>query len=355
MEDLKTLIEENKALKEEINLINQARIELANISLLMHFITEFALNTNKTNMNDFIMEAKERLQYLLNNIGIAFFLLYVYKKNTNNIELVCTNLSIPSYQILTIPYDKTIVEKLNTDKIATTVSFPTFPFSNLLKKYINTENNYEYYCVPLTFAQDFLGFLLLGKNIEHRINNLIFEDVLGQLKALLESSIKNIQLYEELNEKARYDELTHLYNRASFTEFLEKEIKRGARYGHLFCLAIIDLDDLKKLNDSYGHLYGDTVLKEFANILKTCFRQTDIVARYGGDEFVVLFIETTLSGASVAIERLYQLLNAKNFPSSCSIGLTEFKKDDTLNSIIDRADKALYIAKQSGKRHLEVL
>jgi diguanylate cyclase (GGDEF)-like protein len=184
---------------------------------------------------------------------------------------------------------------------------------------------------------------------------LTFEDVLGHVKAILESSIKNIQLYDELTTKARYDALTQLYNRSAFGEFLEKEIKRVERYKHKFCLAMIDLDDLKKINDLNGHLYGDMVLKSFAEMLKAGFRQTDIVGRYGGDEFIILFVETDLQGATIAIERLYQLLNAKNFPSSCSIGLTEFKKGDTAEELIKRADTALYNAKQSGKKHLEVI
>ncbi len=355
MQDFQIILEENKALKEEINLITQARNELANISILMHFITEFSLNINRTNMNDLVLNIKERLQFLLNNIGITFFLLYVRKKSIDNIELVCTNLPVPSYQVFAIPYDNLIVEKLSANKIASKISFTVFPLYGLLRKYIDDEESYEYYSVPLRFGEEFLGFLLLGKIKVQKINNLTFEDVIGQIKSILESAIKNIQLYEEITEKARFDELTHLYNRASFLEYLEKEISRSVRYKHLFCFAIIDLDDLKKLNDSYGHLYGDTVLKEFANLLKTSFRQTDIIGRYGGDEFVVLFIETTIHGATTAIERLYYLLNAKNFPSSCSIGLTEFKEGDTINGVIDRADKALYIAKQNGKRHLEVL
>lgn len=355
MADLKQLEEENRLLKEEINLLNQARSELANISLLMHFISDFALTVNKTNMNEFITSSKERLQFLLSNIGISFFMLYVHRKTNNHLELVLTDLNIPSYQIFTIPDTTFMLQQTNNSSVTSSVSITSFPLSDSLKKYIDNIENYEYFIVNLVFGEETIGFLLLGKSKDVKTNNLTFEDVVRQIKVILESSIKNIQLYEELTEKARFDQLTQLYNRTSFLEYLEKEIKRGERYHHLFCLAMIDLDDLKKLNDGYGHLYGDMILKEFGNLLKRGFRQTDIIGRYGGDEFVILFIETDLQGATIAIERLYQLTNAKNFPSSFSVGLTEFKKGDTPNSIIDRADKALYASKLSGKKHLEVL
>lgn len=355
MIDLKQLEEENRLLREEINLINQARSELANVSLLMHFITEFALSVNKTTMNDIVMSSKERLQFLLNNIGISFFMLYVYRKAHNHLELILTNLNIPSYQIFTMPYIFPLPAQEDNNSVAIRISIDSFPLSNSLKKYIDNPENYQYFIVKLIFGNETIGLLLLAKSKNDKTNNLTFEDVVGQIKVILESAIKNVQLYEELTEKARYDELTKLYNRASFLEYLEKEIKRERRYHHPFCLAMADLDDLKKLNDSYGHLYGDTILKEFADLLKNSFRQTDIIGRYGGDEFVILFIETELQGASIAVERLYQLINVKNFPSSFSIGLTEFKKGDTTNSIIDRADKALYASKTSGKKHLEIL
>lgn len=355
MVDLKQLEEENRLLKEEINLINQARAELANISLLMHFITDFALNVNKTTMNDFVASSKDRLQFLFNSIGISFFMLYVHRRRNGHLELTITNLNIPSYQIFSIPDISFLPCQPSTNSIATKIDIDSFPLAKSLKKYIDNPDNYHYFAVNLKVGDDPVGLLLLGKTKESIINNLTFEDVVGQIKVILEGAIKNIQLYEELTEKARFDQLTQLYNRASFLEYLEKEIKRVSRYHHPFCLAIVDLDDLKKLNDTYGHLYGDTVLKEFAGLLKNSFRQTDVIGRYGGDEFVILFVETDLNGATIAIERLYQLMNAKNFPSTMSVGLTEFKKDDTVNSIIDRADKALYTAKVSGKKHLEVL
>lgn len=355
MVDLAQLEEENRLLKEEINLINQARSELANVSLLMHFISDFALSVNKTSMNEFVISSKERLQFLLSNIGISFFMLYVHRKANSHLELVLTNLNVPSYQIFTIPDTNFVSQQPNGNNVTSSISIDSFPLSGSLKKYIDNIENYEYFTVNLVFGQENIGFLLLGKSKAVKTNKLTFEDVTGQVKVILESSIKNIQLYEELTEKARYDQLTQLYNRASFLEYLEKEIKRGARYHHPFCLAIADLDDLKKLNDSYGHLYGDMILKGFADLLKHSFRQTDIIGRYGGDEFVVLFIETDLRGATIATERLYQLINVKNFPSSFSIGLTEFRKGDTINGIIDRADKALYTSKLSGKKHVEVL
>ncbi len=161
----------------------------------------------------------------------------------------------------------------------------------------------------------------------------------------------------EFEKRAFYDELTKIFNRSKFNEMLEYEIERKNRYGYDLSLIIFDIDNFKQINDTYGHLKGDQVLKEVSSIVKNSVRSTDLVARWGGEEFAVLLNSCSLENAvKVAenirknIEKFFQL---KELPITCSFGVAEFKEYDTKESFIHEADKALYKAKNRGKNRVE--
>lgn len=163
----------------------------------------------------------------------------------------------------------------------------------------------------------------------------------------------------KLEEIASLDFLTQIYNRQKFESFLEYEIKKQTRYKDgVFSLFIIDLDLFKDINDNYGHLKGDHILQEIAKILKLCSRDTDIVARWGGEEFVILLPHTDLNDAILVAEKLRSTIENHDFGSfiniTCSIGISHSHNHDTKDTIFKRADKALYKAKELGRNRVEI-
>jgi len=159
----------------------------------------------------------------------------------------------------------------------------------------------------------------------------------------------------ELQYKATHDNLTKLFNRHKLNDELEKEITRENRYVHGLSLLMLDIDDFKKINDTYGHDLGDIVLQEISKILLDSIRSTDYAARWGGEEFMVLLPETTLDEASVIAEVIRKNIEKyKNKtldkPTTVSIGVTQFKvNEDTFDTFVKNVDLAMYEAKQTGK------
>ncbi len=159
------------------------------------------------------------------------------------------------------------------------------------------------------------------------------------------------------------DELTGLPNRRAFMRRLDDELGRAQRYNFNLALAMVDLDYFKQINDKYGHPVGDRVLKCYASKLFTVFRQHDLVCRYGGEEFAVLFPNTSEEGALAAMEKVRDKAKQSFIEDghiqvkvpSFSAGLTLFDTDDTATTMIQRADEALYRAKSSGRNRIEVV
>ncbi len=152
---------------------------------------------------------------------------------------------------------------------------------------------------------------------------------------------------------AMKDRLTGTWNRVRLEEEVQKEIDRSERYGHPASLIMLDLDFFKQINDQFGHRVGDLILKEFCLVVKRCIRTTDILARWGGEEFVVLLPNSGFSQARRLSERIRAAIEKHHFHQgvkiTTSIGLSTCQPEDTLDSWLERADKALYRAKSAGR------
>ncbi len=161
----------------------------------------------------------------------------------------------------------------------------------------------------------------------------------------------------ELEVMAKTDKLTGVSNRAKFDEIISYTIEYIKRYQSTASLILIDIDFFKNINDVYGHLTGDKVLKEIAQTLNTSIRNVDTLARWGGEEFIILLSQTTLAAAQKLAERIRERIYEHDFEIdhrvSISLGVTEYIDGDTVDTWIQRADDALYLAKRHGRNRVE--
>ncbi len=174
------------------------------------------------------------------------------------------------------------------------------------------------------------------------------------------SDITKLKAQQIISEQKAYiDGLTGIYNRNKFDEVLDEEILSVKRYKHKFSMALIDIDKFKDFNDTYGHLIGDEVLIMLAQSLKENLRETDLLVRWGGEEFIILFKETSVEDARIVSQKLKDKIENLQHPMAgnitISFGLTQYKDEENVKSIFERCDKALYLAKENGRNRIEVL
>ena len=171
------------------------------------------------------------------------------------------------------------------------------------------------------------------------------------------SKRKQFIVNRELLTLSTTDPLTGIYNRAKLDEELDKWINYSNRYAYPLSLIIFDIDDFKKVNDSKGHLAGDEVLKNIVATIKDCIRNTDVFARWGGEEFTILLPNTDIEQAGKMAERMRRCISEKQMHESvknisCSFGIATFEKDDSPQSLFQKADALLLQAKAGGKNRI---
>ena len=185
----------------------------------------------------------------------------------------------------------------------------------------------------------------------------VFEVVRRELAA----PVRALLLSERAQQLARTDMLTTLWNRRQGLEFLEQSFSAYKRYGHALSLVMLDIDHFKKVNDTFGHHCGDQAIQHVANVLRTTCRKADAVARWGGEEFLLILPSTGSAGARVAAERIRQRLNAtsvkfdsgEEHPITVSAGVAQCD-DNGYEAALSRADQALYVAKDRGRNRVEL-
>jgi two-component system, cell cycle response regulator len=176
------------------------------------------------------------------------------------------------------------------------------------------------------------------------------------------TALQSARQYEEIRRLTFIDGLTAAYNHRFFQEALAKEVHRSARTGREFALAMLDIDNFKRINDTFGHPVGDEILKGLVDEMMTNARDTDVVARYGGEEFAIIFADTPALSARDAANRMRELVAkrevaisaiARTLRVTMSIGVAVYPHDgDTTTDLVARADAALYFAKKNGKNQV---
>ena len=180
---------------------------------------------------------------------------------------------------------------------------------------------------------------------------------MGALRDRLRSQKAELQrALERIGELALRDELTGLYNRRHMTTLLGAERARQRRDGSPLAIALLDIDHFKNINDSHGHQAGDQVLKVFADVSRSTLRTTDVLARWGGEEFLLMLPGATLAQGQQSIERLREAVRERSFDAlapglrvTFSAGLSVPQEDDSVEACVERADQAMYRAKTQGR------
>jgi diguanylate cyclase (GGDEF)-like protein len=221
------------------------------------------------------------------------------------------------------------------------------PYEGIVKSFLS---------VPLVVSRETIGVINLCHSEEEAFDK-------GDLRLLAlianqaSGAIQRLLLFDRIREMAITDDLTALYNRRHFQEALDREIERSRRYGTPFSLVFLDVDEFKRYNDAHGHPAGDQALKELAQILRGWARSTDLLARFGGEEFVILLPCTERGQAAVAAERLRRKIEAHAFPRrkrlTVSVGVAAFPADgERGEELLALVDQALYRAKQAGRNRI---
>ncbi len=232
---------------------------------------------------------------------------------------------------------------------------------NVHRSFVKNYTSGRCVVAPLVCHGRVVGVLNLADKLDGE--DFSDEDVvaLELFRQLIGAAIGNLKLFEKTQRQAQTDGLTGMLNHMTFYEILEAELKRSQRYGGQLSIIMADVDNLKPINDKFGHKAGDLTIRQVSRKIKACIRQIDIAARYGGDEFSIILPNTSIEDATVVAERMVKMVadtpmmwEENEISLSISVGVGQYNADTFTGDIAKATDKALYAAKQAGKNTVKV-
>ncbi|MBI5510824.1 MAG: diguanylate cyclase [Deltaproteobacteria bacterium] len=322
---------------------------------------EFMLRVLKTEYN--VVTAADGLQGLI-------------QLQTHNVDLIITDQRMPNMQGVEF-----LTRARDTNPDIVRIVLTGYPDVTDLIEAVNRGEIYRYLTKPIspqdlkltvrqgleraTLARDRARLVVELQNKNTRLEqvlgelrdlNVHLEEVVEQRTQELSTANSELQLaLDQVSQLARTDPLTGLFNRRYFKEQLEREIARALRYARPTALVLFDLDHFKDVNDRHGHVIGDRVLVRFAEILRSTTRKPEVVARVGGEEFVVLLPETESAGARTLAERVRLLQKNEGLHTTVSAGVAAAPEHaKNADELYGNADKCLYRAKQGGRDRVEL-
>jgi diguanylate cyclase (GGDEF)-like protein len=301
-----------------------------------------------------------------NLIGVRFASLYILDETNNILHLQKYNHPFLINKIVSINQNQLspMVVAVRSKMLIRVEDIDTHKRPIIKKSQRVFADNYETKnCIiaPLICQDRVVGVLNLADKMGSKSFSCDDIALVELFSQLIGASIGNIKLFEKIQRQATMDGLTGLANHKTFYETLEKELWRTRRYGGQISLIMVDIDNLKKVNDAYGHHAGDKVIKEISKKVKASIRQSDTAARYGGDEFAVILPNTSLTDAVVVAERMVGSVSdspitwkKEQITLSISVGVGEYDGQSSPEDVTSRSDQALYTAKQAGKNTVRI-
>ena len=299
-------------------------------------------------------------------VGVRFASVYMLDETNNILHLHKHNHPFPINQIVSLNQTPSplMVMAVRSKELILVPDIDTHKKPIIRKSQRAFSKNYRTKncaIVPLLCQDRVVGVLNLADKTDCDHFSSGDTALIELFSQLVGASMGNIKLFEKIQRQATTDGLTGLVNHKTFYEILEKELWRSRRYGGRISLIMVDIDNLKNINDVYGHRAGDKVIREVSKRMKECIRQIDTAARYGGDEFAVILLNTSLDDALVVAERMVEAVgnspvtwDKQQIVLSVSVGLGRYDADITPEDITSRSDKALYTAKQAGKNTVRI-
>lgn len=282
----------------------------------------------------------------------VFLYLYLDLRHNNNLKKAATvGLLMLSLFMFTFVY----FNHNSSFGLIWTIFVPIFAISQFKPK-IGLAISLVYYLFLFTFL--FFGVLFWNEtswDITSFLRLFVASILLTLVYFAIEQSFEKVST--QLKKLTNTDTLTSLFNRRKIDKIIEEKFHEYERYGTNLSIAILDIDDFKMINDKYGHIIGDTVLKEFAHLLMSNSRKTDAVGRWGGEEFIIIMPNTTLEQAILNMQRLMTKLASHDFMHvktfTCSVGVCQANTDlNTVDKLFQCADNALYNSKRNGKNQI---
>lgn len=235
--------------------------------------------------------------------------------------------------------------------------------SSILKSGVHNDAFYEKFWAHILSGEIFRGYFVNKKKNGELFHEYKAIAPICNAKGVITNFVstgkdvtERILLEKKLEQLASTDKLTELANRMKFDEVIQQCVDRAKRYNRSLSLILFDIDNFKKINDVYGHVIGDEVLKKIAKIGQKNVRKSDLIARWGGEEFMVIQPDIPESEAFILANRLREEIESYTFDDigniTASFGVTTFRKSDSIDSFLTRVDEALYTAKKTGKNRI---
>lgn len=335
-------------------------------STLSAFLMSSVLSSEFRGLNQYISHDSAFISELCKfiNTFLEYDVMGIFLNSPDNNEKKILNFDIENAQVSSFVLEKIKrdfflqmpdVTKFSTREFAHSIVMAPENPSGSIKNVSEFKSSYIF---PIIASDSSLlgGICFYSRNDVNYKDKNFHDTMVNELTSLFQLRY----VYSSTEYLSVTDGLTGLYNRRHFENSIEREFMRVKRYPADLSLAMLDIDFFKKINDTYGHQFGDYVLKQVANLVNGSFRKTDMIYRYGGEEFVIILTETPIENALIPLERLREKVESFKFSYNgqetnvtISIGLSCYNKDLTsYNMLIESTDKALYHAKQTGRNKL---
>ncbi|MDC7239870.1 MAG: sensor domain-containing diguanylate cyclase [Spirochaetales bacterium] len=324
-------------------------------SALFHFLNDTARHLDRKELFNSI----EKI--LKDSLGMDTAAIYFKDrdKDTYSIAHSFNHLGIPGDSIRTLRAGEGVTGKAISKNRVVSMRINDYPDSDLALNF-SSKGCTEIISAPLRTPDGIIGAVTAAYS-ENTRKEILDQEFFYYLAEQIALVLHNAYLFEKVSNMASTDPLTGLLNRRKLLQLLQQESDRSKRYNLNLTLAMMDLDHFKKINDKFGHDSGDTVLETVSALIRKGCRQTDLISRWGGEEFLLIFVETDIEAASAVCERIRTMVESADVPClmgdrlTVSAGVAPFDFEQSIEQNIDLADKALYMAKNGGRNRVTAI